>query len=488
MRVMLFQPAVPGESGYRFGAIANGLIALAIRCMESRQDVRICHLNGSRSDIPAFVRSKLARFQPELVGINLTWHLHCAQALDMVAACNRVAPGMTVLLGGPTASLFAEDLIRWAAKRGRDWIPSYVVCGDGEPPIDEFLHSTRRPQWNVCYMDATGAVLRTPVRTADPHQLRGHLPFNVSELIDDWPLYLSRRGVRTSVPGVESRVGHYISPDEVDVYVGRGCRNNCVYCGGGRDAQRITMGRCTYSFRDPGEVRADVLALANSGAKRVYFDFDPDPSRAFYRKLFSELGPVRAAVMFSAWSGPLDCDLLESMRRCFETVEVVISPDTGSERLRRELIGRGYGRVPFYSNSELDCFFRELASRGFHAMCYFTCGLPWETKADRTATLQFARQLKRSHPMLFVKSYDPRADRNLTSPPLYLEPASPLHLSPDDFGVRIHRRTFAEFEEDSAGKSGHPLGVHSKQYAYERDVLSRSLEFSQYVHGTQGSV
>ncbi|MBI4181457.1 MAG: cobalamin B12-binding domain-containing protein [Candidatus Aenigmarchaeota archaeon] len=485
MSVLLLQPAVLSRTGGRFGAIANGLMALGMYLRERGQEVHICHLNGYRGEIGEFVREKLNAYAPEAVGVNLTWHTHCSTALEMVAAVRRHSPDLPVFLGGYTASLFDEQILTWAAARAPAYLPTAIIRGDGEETFERYLRDHELPEVGVSYLGSTGQFIRRPLRTPAEALPRVRLPRPVTDFVDDWPQYLQRGGIRTSVPGIEGMVGHDIGKGEVDIYLGKGCRNNCVYCGGSRDAHRLLSGRKRVAFREPTDVVEDMVALVEAGAGRLYLDFDPDPSRSFYHEIFRGLSPLEADIMFSAWSGPLPGDLLDAMAGASSGVEVVISPDSGSERLRRELISRGHGKPPFYSNAELEAFFGELARRGMAGMCYFITGLPWETEQDREETIALGRRLAERYPGVFAKEYDARPDRNLAGPPLYLEPGSPIHLNPAEFGMQITRSSFADFEAASRETGDDVLGVFHERYPNEQAVLSQSRALTESVHGRE---
>jgi len=489
MDLLLFQPAPQWEGTRAFGAISNGLLALAAFLRTKGLEVKICHFNVAEP-IGSIVERKLALYSPRVVGINLTWHLLCAAALRLAREVKQHDSSVKVVMGGATASCFDKELLEYvrdqsAATRDEPWV-DLIVRGDGEVPLYEYLTRNVPPKCNVSFLSQTGRVVQKPIRYVQDTIPRVRLD-DVERLIDNWPEYLDRDGVRTSVPGLEHDLGHNRAPREVDVFIGKGCRNNCCYCGGCAQAQKRLSGRLRPIFRPVKDAVADIVSFHNGGTQRIYISFDPHPDRSFYSTLFSELQKQLTgdlSLLFSCWSGPLDAKLLDLIERVFSNAEFVISPDSGSENLRHELLLRGYGKRPFYRNADLLHFLQELQNRSMKAMCYFTAGLPWEGAEDWQETLLLGERIRDRFENIFVKPHDERVERNLTCIPLYIEPGSPIWYDPDRFRFVVYRRSFQDFLVNSADPSATGfLGGWRKRFSSERNVIERATEFANVVSG-----
>ncbi|MGC1121467.1 MAG: cobalamin-dependent protein, partial [Candidatus Methanofastidiosia archaeon] len=58
------------------------------------------------------IEEVLAQCEYDFVGIDLHWHEHSYTALRVAELCKRVHPDCIVILGGLTASYFAEEIVQ----------------------------------------------------------------------------------------------------------------------------------------------------------------------------------------------------------------------------------------------------------------------------------------------------------------------------------------------------------------------------------------
>jgi radical SAM superfamily enzyme YgiQ (UPF0313 family) len=480
-RILFFQPAVHSSKGTFFSAISNGLIALALFLEKYEYSVKICHFNHCLS-IRQEVIEKLELFEPKVVGINLTWHTHIYQVIEIAKTVKKWDKNISVIIGGFTASYFDIEIYEYLKNDDLSNYPQidFIIRGDSEEPLLDFIKTEKIPQFNTTIPINEGKLLRNPIKYIQKELPRIHFNKSPLNLIYNWEGYLSRGGIRTSVPSIEGKVGHNVSNGEFDLYIGKGCRNNCCYCGGSRQSHKLLSGRQGTVFRMVDDVLKDINILSRSGVKRLYIDFDPDPRREFYKQLFDKIQKIDLGLMFSAWSGPISTTLLDQMQNIFQEVEIVISPESGSEELRKQLIKLGYGKPPYYSNNELLDFFSELKKRNFKVMCYFMSGLPFETESDRDETKNLVSILSNNYRELFKKEYDPKIERNLCAPPLYIEPVSPIHLSPEKFNMLLTRKVMEDFLLNSKDLSLTPiLGGKHERYNSEDIIILEAGEISE---------
>ncbi len=483
-KILFFQPAVKSNEGTFFSVISNGLVALSLYCKKNGFDVKICHFNNPNLSVNETVYRKLNQFQPSYVGINLTWHTHITQVLQIAKLIKQWDRKIPIIIGGSTASIFDQDIYKFLWKEDKEYYPpiDFIIRGDGEQPLLEFLQTGKIPSYNTTIPNKKGNSTRNPIKYTQKILPSVSLNESPKEIIDEWDNYLLRGGIRTSVPGIENKLGHNVSGGEFNLYVGKGCVNNCCYCGGSRRSQLLVSGRKGYSFRKLDEVVNDIIVLTNSGVRHFYMNFDPDPKRKFYNELFERLPSLDMNLIFSAWSGPIGQRLFYNMNKVFNEVEIIISPDSGSERLRKYLISIGHGRNPFYTNNDLLIFFDLLKYSGAKAMCYFMSGLPFESDFDRHETKNLILKILDDFHELFRKSYDLRIDRNLCAPPMYVEPCSAIHLNSSKFNMKINRKHFSDFFYNSENTNNTlTLGGFNKRYSNEEEVIRESLEIADLI-------
>ncbi|MFH1721746.1 MAG: cobalamin-dependent protein [Candidatus Altiarchaeota archaeon] len=491
MEVLLFQPPLETKKGFSFAAISQGLIALGLYLQKHGVDVKIVHFNGSKTNLKKRVEEKINEYRPRYVGINLNWHVHCASALKIAEKTKQVDDSIKTVFGGFTASVFDKEIFSYLENKSslekKKPFVDVIIRGDGERPFLDFVKSGKIPRENTTFVSDNGKKIRHSLGYVQERIPDVGFGSAIDEFIDDWKSYVLRKGLRTAIMGKEETTSHNSWRGEFHLNIGKGCPNNCCYCGGGRDIQKRIFGRTKCLFRSVDRVNQDIIWLAENGVKTVYLDFDPDPGRNFYHTLFSEMDKSNLNLIFSAWSGPLDDHLLGRMNRIFEGVEVVISPESGSERQRRLLLRRGYGK-PYYPNDKLVEFFKKLDSYGNKAMCYFISGLPWGTKEDFNKTLILGAYLASKFPSLFLKEYDARISGNLCAPPLYVEPGCPISRAPDVFGMKVYRKTFEDYLKNCINDNSSPLlGAHNSRNVGEEEVIDSSTRFREVVEGCSSS-
>jgi radical SAM superfamily enzyme YgiQ (UPF0313 family) len=477
--VLLIQPAVIEPKILKFGSISNGLIALAQFLYGKGYPVKIIHFFGLTTNIERMLANKINMYNPRIIGVNLTWHVHIQQALEIASIIKKIAGNIPVVFGGLTASQFDIEILEYLRKENNsdDPVVDFIIRGDGELPFLHYLRTGHPPEYNVTIASKYIDHIRKPLSYVQKSLPRVTFESTPAEIIDDWPNYINREGIRTSIPKIEQIVGHNLSAGEFDLYLGKGCVNNCCYCGGGKDILKKYANRNGVLFRNISDIRNDIQKVIKAGVQNLYINFDPDYHRYFFCELFETLPKLKCNLIFSAWSGPIHSDLLDKIGKIFDQVEIVISPESGSENLRRRLIDKGLGKRPYYTNDELMSFFMELHRRNFKAMCHFTTGLPFESIDDRQMTESFASSLEEHCPQIFRKQYDARIERNICSPPLYIEPGSPIALNPEKFNMSLTRRTFKEFLNNSKrDETTDILGVKRLYNSSELDIIRKSQQ------------
>ena len=90
--------------------------------------------------------------------------------------------------------------------------------------------------------------------------------------------------------------------------------------------------------------------------------------------------------------------------------------------------------MPF-RNDRLIVAIRECEARGIGVHCFFTAGLPTETAADVDETGRLIERIRQ------------QTRAAISVCPMVLDPASPMFLHPDKYGVRLVRRSLKDFYE-----------------------------------------
>jgi radical SAM superfamily enzyme YgiQ (UPF0313 family) len=165
-----------------------------------------------------------------LILIDLHWYEHSFGALEVAGICKKVMPEVPVVLGGLTATWFAKEIL--------ENFPAvdFIIRGDAEKPLYQLVNQilskemkfTRVP--NLCYKDS-GKIVENPLTyTAAPEDL-DKLDFVNLDFLHNQQLYYKYQSAEFDLV-----TSHWLC-------IGRGCKIDCSFCGGGRNAHKILANR-----------------------------------------------------------------------------------------------------------------------------------------------------------------------------------------------------------------------------------------------------
>lgn len=448
--------------------VGLGLFSMAAFLKDRGFRVKIASLRCD-DDVCNTVEQLLELHHPPVVGVSLNWFTHSYVALEIARQVKRLKPETDVVLGGMTASLYAEEIerivVQDALRRGAPPPVDTIVKGPGELPLLNILASRgRRGDGRITIVDGRewGNTLIN-----DPYC---YTTQNMGDIFPEWDRYLSgQKRVRVSLFGGEKPTT-FTYEGEFPVAMGRGCNRNCCYCGGNRQAQRETMGYGGVLARPLENILHDIDTLVRNGVRSLFLDFDPAMDNTYLESLLDALGSVPLRCTLISWGLPTK-KTLSKLSHVFEESTVTISPDN-SERLRHLLYRRGL-RKPSFTDEELFKAMDQMKAQGNLKvrLCYIV-GLPWETPDDLAEISRLNERVIRSYsPAL----RDPLSE-SFTIFPLWLEPNSFMWRCPEDCAVEVSRKVFVDFysffrniHEDGEGIGR--LGVRHIGYHSEEDVI-----------------
>jgi hypothetical protein len=171
--------------------------------------------------------------------------------------------------------------------------------------------------------------------------------------------------------------------------------------------------------------------------------FDPGKEG---EKYYSELFPLlrkkklRPKVYFESFSLPSERFLKEFADTVIvDGSTLALSPESGDEKVRHR------NKTFTYSNEELMRAVCLTEKFGIRTDIFFAMGIPGERYSDLSKTSALKKEIKRRFKNI----------GRIWSAPISLEPASPWHLHPEEFGIVSTKQTFADFYQSSSpGRGG----------------------------------
>jgi radical SAM superfamily enzyme YgiQ (UPF0313 family) len=423
--------------------MALGIFALADAVRSAGCSVRILHAGLERMLDPRFTLASYLRAHPTPV-VAFSIHFH-QQLHDSLAAARRLKaalPDVFIVAGGLSATYFAEDMLRQ--------FPAVdaVVAGEGERALAQLVAAIRQGRRDLSDVPnllwrREGQIVRNAATYVASAEDLDALNFTDLSLLEHHDRFVEMPKIATRLrlpPALRWKVSRVLSQKKRRIYhalpVGRGCTVNCCYCGGGVAAHRQLNHRIGALFRSPTRVLESMRQLKSFGYHGAYVSFDPRPrSDAYYQALFRLIREERIAfdLPFSAWAVP-SREFIEQYAQTFTPHSwIAISPETGSEELRRKVRG------VYFSNDELLEALRTAERVGVRTEVFFSLGLPFETRKDFEETLRLRDRIAREFRHADASAFAVEA-----------EPAAPWCLDPERYGIHLVRRTLSDFLTEQA--------------------------------------
>lgn len=272
--------------------------------------VRLYDGDETEDEVTRSLEALVARVRPRLVGISLKWFHHVHRALLLARTLRKIDPEIRIAVGGNTASYW------WRELHAFDCI-DHVVLGDGELPLLALCQGNPSPP-NCVTRAPDGTPRRLPLEYVQGAKNSEDIYYSH---FDD--IFLSHQD-RHAFSG-------WVAP-------GKGCGENCLYCGGARGNQKAAFGRAKPFLRSEESVRRDHQEIA-SRTWQMRYDFSGS-SAEFLQSTWAGVDLSRHSCTYFLW-GVARIELIDALARTFEQVHMVLDIGCFSEQQRLEQMRRG---------------------------------------------------------------------------------------------------------------------------------------------------
>lgn len=378
------------------------------------------------------ITSFLKEYDVNTVGIDLHWHEHAFCALEIARLCKEVNPHCSVILGGFTASYFAEEILHFCKE------VDVIVSGEAEAAVPLLLQGKNLSLVPNLVYRQNGHIKKTGVT---PVSLQG-LDFSRCTNIHHWEEYL-----KCSIHGY-TKTQFW---QNFWLCTGRGCIYECSYCGGACSAQKNLCNREGITFRPVDAVIADLQYLQDIGVHVVSPSHDIFlAGKKYWESLFEKMKKegIYMGMYLEVWQLP-DKDFIEGLASACDPrfTTLVITLLSGSESVR-EKNGKHFTNAQYYT-----CV-NHIEDNNINHVPYFATGLPFETQKTFEKTLTMTEKIRSDfHPCAIFCT------------PLRLDPGSPMFEHPDDYNIVKHFHTFTDYYTKCKNRSENlpfdPTGYHT---------------------------
>lgn len=440
-----------------------GFLAIADFLHRNGHETEVVHLGVEWVERHDFKVDELLAGRPDIraVGLTLHWHYQAFDVIEVARRLKALRPDLYIFLGGYTASIFHEEIVRDfpaidAVIRGDGEVPALALLDalEAGDSLDTVPNCTWRDGREVrvndrCYVGGEDDINRLDfanfalLRHADTYVNYIGLPF----------FYAKRFSPEQNFKQFTIRSPLF------PVNVGRGCPFNCTWCGGSHKQQkRLVSGRTGFIYRSHDSVIASIRSALAAGYRTMHTATDPEP---VHQEYFTELWRrIRAEGIETNWmfecNGLPDDTFVAEFRKTFPGPDSIIamSPECGNEAMRLAHKGPAFTTAAFLDKMD------RLDRLGISLEVFFSYGLPGENEDLLQDTIALRRTI--------IKRY--KHVRGLRTLSIEMEPGAPWQTDPERYGIVTNRRTFADFynvHADGSASTYDTFGYYIPDYFHK---------------------
>jgi B12-binding domain/radical SAM domain protein len=387
-------------------------------------NVALKMLKNARFDVEKLIR----RLNPLVFGIDLHWLVHAQGGLELAKMVRKYHPETPVIFGGISASYYHEELIRYPQV-------DYVIRGDSaEEPLRRLLQVIKQKELpehvpNLTWQ-SNGRVQVNEL---------SYLPTNLDDISFDYRTIM-KSSVRYNDLEGYLPFHNWLSYPIVAAITRRGCKCNCVTCGGAAQASQRICGRKSPACRSPKLLAADISMISRHLRGPIFILGDIRQAGAQYtQELLSRLKEEKinnhiALELFS----PASKEFLEMVSWNIPNFNLQISPESHDEEIRK-----AFGRN--YNNKSLEATIENALNLGCKRIdLFFMIGLPKQTPQSVRDTIKYCDMLLEK----YSKGNGTAKVRPHISPLApFLDPGSQAFEDPQRYGYRLFYKTLEEHRQ-----------------------------------------
>ena len=420
-----------------------GLLGLADLLQRNNISTQIVHVGVEWIEDPHFsLVDYIKEKSPRIVALDLHWHHQSFDVIEVARKVKTAFPSTYLLLGGFTASFFHEEILR-----NFDTVDG-VIRGEAETPILELANALLQGKEDLFSIPnltwrRKGRIMVNPLSYVASEENLNRLSFTNFPLLKNYSTYIRYIGQPFYVKGVSREKNFWMYSLKSPIYhlpLGRGCPVQCTWCSGNIPSQKTITGRKEVTFRGVEEVLQSIREALSYGYETFHVCFDPYPGKPeYFLNLFSRIREekIRMECFFESFGLPT-VDFIQSFKETFPGPKslIGISPDVGSDRLRKVHKGNAY------TNRDLMECLDQLKAHQVFCDLFFTMGVPFEKEEDLQQTIQLQKEIRDRYSNV-------KGIRTFT---IEMEPGSPWHFDPETFGVKTSLRNFMDFYHYHSGR------------------------------------
>jgi B12-binding domain/radical SAM domain protein len=429
---------------------------------------RIVNLAVRMLGDPRFdVEKHLQRLDAVVFGIDLHWLPHAHGSIEVARILKRLHPDRPVVFGGFSSTYFHLELIRYPSV-------DFVMRGD----------STEKPTLMlVQYLRDGGAVHPSP-NSIDARQLAGipnlvwkdsdgqtvvnpltYSPDNLDDVLLDYS-HVVKAVVRYRDLASYIPFRNWMRYPITAALTVRGCRYNCVTCGGSASTFRNVHNRQRPAFRSPEDLARDIRRIGEFSHAPVFILSDILQAGEEYGDRFLDaIRGYKKQVFFEFFTAP-PAGFFKKVAKALPNFTVEVSMESHDEAVRR-----AFGRP--YSNAEMERSIDEALDAGCQRFdLFFMIGLKQQTYASVMDTVEYSRRMLAR----YAKANEHRVIPFISPMAPFLDPGSQAFEHPEKHGYRLFCRTLEEHRQALLAPSWKYVLNYETQWLNRDEIVASTYE------------
>jgi B12-binding domain/radical SAM domain protein len=405
------------------GGLQTRIVNLAVRMLD---------------DIHFDVEDALRKLDAAAFGIDLHWLPHAHGSIEIARIVKRLHPDRPVIFGGFSSTYFHRELIQYPAV-------DFILRGDStEAPLLALMQyiisgGATHPAFGTPDYTALAAIPNLDWKDAESQPQVNPLtysPDNLDDLLLDYSNVLKSVVRYRDLASYKPFRNWMRYPITAALSV-RGCRYNCITCGGSTCTFRSIHNRQKPAYRSPEKLAQDIRRIGEFSQGPVFVLGDirqpgPDYTDRFLNAISGWKKPVFIELFDAA-----DRAFFQKVARALPNFTLEISMESHDETVRR-----AFGRP--YSNADIEKTLDYALEAGCQRLdLFFMTGLKAQTYESVMGTVEYSRSLLAR----YASQGEKRVIPFISPLAPFVDPGSQAFEEPEKHGYRLFARTLEEHRQ-----------------------------------------
>ncbi|MCL2149699.1 MAG: TIGR04190 family B12-binding domain/radical SAM domain protein [Dehalococcoidia bacterium] len=381
-------------------------------------------LRDGRFDAEAFIQ----KLEAPVFGIDLHWMVHAHGSIEIAKIVKKYHPHAKVIFGGYSSSRFYKELIQYPEV-------DFVMRGDStEEPLRQFMQVFQN---NSEFASVPNLVWKDPSGQIQENEF-SYVPTDISHVMGNHYGTVVRQVLRYRDFASVIPFKGWLKYPVTAVFTGRGCKYNCIFCSGAREAMPIFANRKKPAYRNADGIFQDIKNISGitRGPILLVGDIREDGDERAYRLLsLIKEHRVKNTLMFEAFN-PLPPAFIREMAQATPGFSLDMSPESHDPEVRQVSLGRDF------SNEAMEEMMQAALENGASRVeIFFMIGLHKQDTQSVLSTIDYCEYLLQRF----------KADKRLflfmghQAP--FMAPGSLAFEYPERYGFKLLYKTLEEHRQ-----------------------------------------